>query len=143
MNANLMVYSVNSLSKIKDEACVISLDEYKSIGTHWIALFVNTDVGYFNSFGVEYIPNEIKKLIGNKNITKNIYTVQAYDSITCTHFCNGFIDFKFKDKSLLDYTYLFSRNEYEKNNKAILKHFQYLESINLITTQSKSKFFWI
>ena len=104
---------------------------------------MNGDVAYFNSFGVEYIPNEIKKLIRNENITKNIYTVQAYDSIMCTHFCIGFIDFMFKGKSLLDYTYLFSRNEYEKNDKAILKHFQYLESINLITAQSKSKFFWI
>ena len=36
-----MVYSGNKLSKIKDGAFVINLDEYKSIGTHWIALHVN------------------------------------------------------------------------------------------------------
>ena len=35
------VYSRNNLSKIKDGACIINLDEYKSIGTHWIALYVN------------------------------------------------------------------------------------------------------
>ena len=29
-----------------------------------------------------------------------------------------------KGKSLLDYTNLFSPNEYEKNNKLILKYFQ-------------------
>ena len=39
---------------------VINIDEYKSIGTHWIALFVNGDtVTYLCSFGVEYIPKEI------------------------------------------------------------------------------------
>ena len=35
------VYSRNNLSKIKDWAYVIYLDEYNSIGTHWIALHVN------------------------------------------------------------------------------------------------------
>ena len=50
-------YSINSLPKIKDGAYVINLDEYKSIGTHWIALYVTGDnVTYFDSFGVEHIP---------------------------------------------------------------------------------------
>ena len=61
---------------------IINLDEYKSIGTHWIALDENGDcVTYFDSFGVEYILKEIKKLIDNKNITANIYRIQANDSI--------------------------------------------------------------
>ena len=63
-----------------------------------------------------------KKFIGNKNIT-NIYRIQAYNSIMCGCFCIGFIDFMLKDKSLLDYTNLFSSKEYEKNDKIILKYF--------------------
>ena len=36
---------------------------------HWFALFVNTNEAiYFHSFGIEHIPNEIKKFIGNNNI---------------------------------------------------------------------------
>ena len=35
------IYSRNNLIKIKDETYVINIDEYKSIGTHWIALHVN------------------------------------------------------------------------------------------------------
>ena len=42
----------------------------------------------------------------------------------CGYFCTGFIDFMLKGKSLLDYAYLFSPNEYEKNDKIILKCFQ-------------------
>ena len=34
------VYSRNNLPKIKNGAYVINLDEYESIGTHWIALYV-------------------------------------------------------------------------------------------------------
>ena len=55
---------------------------------------------------------------------KIIYRIQAYDSIMCGYFCNGFIDFMLKGKSLLDYTNLFSHNEYKKNNKTILKYLQ-------------------
>ena len=41
---------------------VINFDEYKSIGIHWIALYVNgNNAIYFNSFGVEHISKEIKK----------------------------------------------------------------------------------
>ena len=37
------VYSRNNLPKIKDGAYEINLDEYESIGTHWIAFSVNDD----------------------------------------------------------------------------------------------------
>ena len=42
----------------------------------------------------------------------------------CGYLCIGFIDFMLKGKSLLDYTNLFSPNEYETNDKIILKYFQ-------------------
>ena len=41
------------------------------------------NVIYFESFGVEHIPNEIRKLTGDKNFIANIYRIQAYDSIMC------------------------------------------------------------
>ena len=79
---------------------------------------------YFDNFGAEHIPKETNKFIGNKNIITNIYTIQAYNSIMCGYFCTEFIDFMLKGKSLLDYTNWFSTNEYEKNEKEILKYFQ-------------------
>ena len=48
------VYSRNNVPKLKYGPYVINLDEYKSIGTHWIVLYVNCDnVTYFDSFEVE------------------------------------------------------------------------------------------
>ena len=82
------------------------------------------NVTYFDSFGVEHIPKEIRKLIGNKTIITNIFRIQAYDSIMCGYFCIGFIDFMLKGKSLLEYTSLFCLNKYKKNNKMMLKYFQ-------------------
>ena len=50
------VYLRNDLPKVKDEVYVVNLDEYKSIGNHWIALYVNADnVIYFGSFGGEHV----------------------------------------------------------------------------------------
>ena len=46
----------------------------------------NNNVTYFDSFGVEHIPKEIKTSIGNKNITTNIFRIQAYNSIMCGYF---------------------------------------------------------
>ena len=56
------VYSRNNLSKkLKDVVYVINLDEYADEGTHWIALFCNrSEIIYFDSFGVEHVPEEIK-----------------------------------------------------------------------------------
>ena len=114
------VYSRNNLSKIKDEAYITNLDEYESIETHWIALYVNAkNVTYFDSFGVEHIPKEIRKFIRNKNIITNIYKTQTYDSTVCRYFCIRFIDFMLKGKSLLGYSNLFSPIEYKKNDKTI------------------------
>ena len=88
------------LKKIKDGAYVINLDEHKDTGTHWIALFCKkNEIIYFDSFGVEHIPEQIKELTGNENIKANIFRVQANNSIMCGYFCNAFIDFMLADKN--------------------------------------------
>ena len=77
-----VVYSINNLPKVKDGPYVINLDEYESVRIHWIVLYVNGDnVTYFDNFGFQYIPKEIKKFISNKNIITNIYRIQANDSV--------------------------------------------------------------
>ena len=93
------VYSRNNLTKINDGAYIINLDEYESIGTHWIALYVNAvNVTHFDSFGVKHIPKEIRKSIVNKSVITNIYRIQAHDSIMYGYICIGFIDFMLKGK---------------------------------------------
>ena len=77
---------------------------------------------YFDSFGVEHIPKEINKFIRNDTakssaiarIKSNIFRIQAYDSIMCGYFCIEFINYMLKGKTLLDYTNLFSPNDFKK-----------------------------
>ena len=127
MNQDLMEFfqEIICLKKIKDWAYVINLDEFADVGTHWIVLFCSrNEIVYFDSFGVEYIPEEIKKFIGNKNIKENIYHVQANDSIMCGYFCIGFIDFMLAGKTLTGYTNLFSPYDFYKNDQIIFSYFK-------------------
>ena len=109
--------------EIKNEAHVINLDEYSDIRTHWIAFYVlNNNVTYFDSFGVEHIPKEIKTFIGNKNIKTNIFRIQAYDLMMC-RYCIGFINHILVGKTLIEFTNLFSPNNFKKNDDIILNYF--------------------
>ena len=120
------VFSRNNLpKKKKDEAYIINLDEYADVSTHWIALFCNkNEIVYFESFGVEHVPEEIKEFIANKNIKAKIFRLQANNSVMCGHFCVGFIDFILAGKTLTVYTNLFSPHDFKKNNNIILSYFK-------------------
>ena len=115
------VYSRDNLTKIKDGAYVINLDEYYDIGTRWVVLHVH--VTYFDSFGVEHIPKKIKTFINTKNIKTNIFRIQVYDAIMCGYFCIGFIDFILAGKTLTAFTNLFSTNIFKKNDDITLRYF--------------------
>ena len=119
------VFSRNNLpKKIKDGAYVINLDEYADVGTHWITLFCNrSEIVYFDSFGVEHVPEEIKKFVGNKNIIPNIFRVQANNSVMCGYLCIGFLNFMLAGKKLSGFTSTFSPYDFKKNDNIIRSYF--------------------
>ena len=84
---------------------------------------LNNNVTYFDNFGVEHIPKEIKKFIDNKNIEINIFRIQPYNSVMCWYFCIGFIDFMLKNKILTDFTNLFSSNDLKENDDTFINYF--------------------
>ena len=121
------VYSRDNLPKTRknETACIVNLDNYKNTGIHWIALYVkDNEITYLDYFGVEHVPKEIKELIGHKNIKRNLFRIQADNSIMCGYFCIGFIDFMLAGKSLIDFTGLFSPDDFKKNDDIILSYFK-------------------
>ena len=70
----IMVFSRDNLITIKDEAYVINLDDKQSKGTHRVLLFIDRNtVVYFNSFGIDYIPQKVLSKIKDKSIAQNIF----------------------------------------------------------------------
>ena len=65
-----------------------------------------------------------KKFVASKNTITNIYRIEACNSIMCGYFCIIFINFMLRRKSLLYYKNSFFTNDYQKNDKIILKYFQ-------------------
>ena len=89
-----------------------------------VLLFVarNTAI-YFDSFGNEYIPQEVLNKIKDKSITHNIFRIQDNDSIFSKFYCIAFVEYMFAGKTLLVNTNLFSPNDYKKNDKNLYKYF--------------------
>ena len=90
---------------------VINLDDKKKKKTHWLSLLIDKKLAaYFDSFGIEYTPQEVLSKIKDKPITHNISRIQSDDSIICGLYHIAFIEYMITGKTLLDYTDLFSSN---------------------------------
>ena len=118
------VLSRENLPRIKDGAHVLNLEDKESKGEYCVSLRYekNTSV-YFDSFGIEYIPQEVLNKIKGKSITRNIFRIQFDDSIVSGFYCIAFIEYMLAGKTL-DYTDLFSTKDYQKNDKMVYKYFK-------------------
>ena len=97
----------------------------KSKGTHWVSLFCDRNAAvYFDSYGTEYIPLGILNKIRGKSITHNIFRIQEDESVMRGFYCMTFIEYVLPEKTLSDYTTLFSPNDYKRNDKVIYKYFK-------------------
>ena len=83
----------------------------------------NTTV-YFPSFGIDNTPQEVLNKIKDKSITHNIFRKKDNESIMCGFYSIAFIEYMLAEKTLLNYTNLFSPNDYKKNGKVIYKFFK-------------------
>ena len=58
---------------------------------------------YFDSFGIEYNPEEVLNKIKDNSIKCNIFRIQSDDSVVRGFYCNAFIEYMIAGKTLLDY----------------------------------------
>ena len=76
---------------------VINLDDKNSKRTHWVSLLIV----YFDSFGIEYIPQEVWNRIKDKSITHNIFRIQDNKSVMCGFYCITFIEYMSYGKKIV------------------------------------------
>ena len=63
---------------------------------------------YFDSFRIEYIPQDVLDKIKDKSITENIFRIQYDDSIICGFYCIAFIEHMIAGKTARLYQFIFS-----------------------------------
>ena len=69
-------FSRNNLPRIKDRAYIINLEDKNNKGTHWVSFFINKITAvYFDSFGIEYVSQEVLNKIKDKSISHNIFRI--------------------------------------------------------------------
>ena len=104
---------------------VINIDDKSSKGTHWVSLFINKNTAvYFDSFGIEFILQEVLSKIKDKSVAHNTFRMQDNESTMGGFYCIAFIEYILAGKTLLDYIHLFCPDGYEKNEKTIYKYFK-------------------
>ena len=97
----------------------------KNKRTQWVSLFIDRNTAlYLDSFGVEYISQEVLNKINDKSITHNTFRIQDHKSVICRFYCITFIGHMPLGQTSLDYTNSFSPNDYKKNGKIIYKYFK-------------------
>ena len=97
----------------------------QSKGTYRVLLSIGRHAAiYYNSFGIGYIHQKVLNIIKDKYITHNIFRIQDDDCIICRFYCIAFIKYMIPGKTLLDYTNIFSPNDYKKKDKIIYMYFK-------------------
>ena len=110
-------FSKDNVSILKNnESTIVNLADSFNKGTHWIAMkFIYNKLFYFNSYGIEFIPDIIKKQ--NDKIMTNIYRIQSIDSNECGKFCILFIEANIQNESdYIKFLLQFHKNKFEKND---------------------------
>ena len=71
---------------------------------------------------MEHISQEVLSKIQGQPIIRNMFRIQDNDSIMCGFYCIVFMEYIIAQKTSLDYTNLFSPNDYK--NKIIQNYFK-------------------
>ena len=112
-------YSKDNVPILKNnQMVIINLQDSNKKGSHWVSYKkINNKIFYFDSYGLPFIPNIIKKQYPNHKFICNIYRIQSIDSNQCGRFCILFVKSNIKNEN--DYNNFllqFEKNDFLKND---------------------------
>ena len=95
-----MAFSQGTKAIDQDGGYVIIFNDKNSKGTHWVSLFISQNRAVsFDSFGIEYILQEVLNKIKDKSITHNIFRILDNESIIGGFYCITFIEYMLPGKT--------------------------------------------
>ena len=118
------IYSRDENMLKNHSPCIINLDSYENVGTHWVCCVPSHDksnIWYFDSFGMGY-PEEFKS--GGKPIIYNSSQYQNIKSVLCGYYCLYFLHQWSMNKDFYDILKPFSLSNTMYNEKLIKNYFE-------------------
>ena len=105
--------------------CIINLDDFGSLGTHWVCSWSDEDTcKYFDSFGLPP-PLEWEKEMSMHGMThffRNDNQIQWEQSVRCGYYCLLFLNERNKGTSFADILKMFS-NDLLQNEEIVKNYF--------------------
>ena len=119
------IFSRNEEKPLHHSPCIINLDDFGSIGTHWVCCWKakNGDHEYFDSFGLpppDEWEQELKRM-GKKGFLRNDNQLQSIKSVRCGYYCLLFLNERNRGTGFKDILNMFSSDVLE--NERIVKNY--------------------
>ena len=121
------IFSRNETKPLFHSPCIINLDDFGSLGTHWVCCWPAKDKGtyeYFDSFGLPP-PLEWEKEMSMHGMThffRNDNQIQWEQSVRCGYYCLLFLNERNKGTSFADILKMFS-NDLLQNEEIVKNYF--------------------
>ena len=95
----ILALSVKIMSILKNnQSTIVNLSGYNSEGSHWVSMkYVNKTLFYFDSYGICYMPDVIKKQYSDDKIITNTFQLQSNLSVECGKLCLMFVKSNIKN----------------------------------------------
>jgi len=120
------IFSRNETKPLFHSPCIINLDDFGSLGTHWVCCWhaKNGTYEYFDSFG---LPPPLKweketLMHGNKHFFRNDNQIQWKQSVRCGYYCLLFLIERNKGTSFANNLKMFT-DDVLQNKRIVKKQF--------------------
>ena len=116
------IFAGNEYMSFHHSPCIIKLDDFGNIGTHWVCCWKSGPGEYddFDSFGLPP-PLEWEKELENRHITpflRNTNQLQEITSVRCGYYCLLFLNETKRGTSYENILKMFS-NDLQKNERTV------------------------
>ena len=94
-------FSKDNVPLLKNnQSTIITLQDSDKSGSHWVSYKrIGNKIFYFDSYGVAYVPDIIKKQYPKDKFICNIYRIQSIDSVQCGRFSILFVKSNIKNEN--------------------------------------------
>ena len=113
-------FPMDQLPTLQPGAYIINTDDHDEPGEHWLAVYYDKDIEYFDSYGLKPLDSRLEDFLGKKYVY-NASPLQQVFSNACGFYCVYYILHRARDHSMNDIIHVLKRSD----GDFIVKEFLY------------------